>query len=123
MLGAEGFVWEFDPSFCQSCGGKCCTGDSGLIWIDDSEIAALAKYLNFEIEQFKEQFLFIYKGKFSIKEKPYKGGQACIFFDEKEQNCGIYEYRPKQCRSFPFWEHFKTNLEELKQECIGVKFL
>jgi len=45
-----------------------------------------------------------------------------LFFDEAQRNCGIYELRPKQCRSFPFWEYFKTHTKELEEECIGVKF-
>ncbi len=45
------------------------------------------------------------------------------FFDEKKLNCSIYEHRPKQCRTFPFWEYFKKNYNELEKECIGVKQL
>ncbi|QCD45134.1 YkgJ family cysteine cluster protein [Campylobacter mucosalis] len=123
MLKQDGFEWVFDPSFCDECGGKCCTGESGIIWINDSEIKALCEYLEFDEQEFKDKFLFTYKGKFSIKETPYKDGFACVFFDKEAKNCSIYEFRPAQCRSFPFWEHFKTNLQELKEECIGVKFL
>ena len=36
------FGFSFDASACERCGGKCCTGESGYIWIDESEIAALA---------------------------------------------------------------------------------
>ncbi|CUU75212.1 Uncharacterised protein [Campylobacter hyointestinalis] len=28
----DGFKYGFDPSFCQICGGKCCTGESGYIY-------------------------------------------------------------------------------------------
>lgn len=123
MLKSDGFNWEFDPGFCEQCGGKCCTGESGLIWINDNEIAALAKYFGISYEDFKQKYLFLYNGKFSIKEKRFNDGYACVFFDENNKNCSIYELRPTQCRSFPFWDYFKTNLKELKEECIGVKFL
>ena len=95
----SGFDFSFDESKCASCGGKCCVGESGYI------------------------FLFKVGTKFSIKEKPYENGFACVFFDEKNKNCGVYEFRPSQCRSFPFWEHFKDNFDELEQECIAVKRL
>ncbi|MCR4942335.1 MAG: YkgJ family cysteine cluster protein [Campylobacter sp.] len=118
----DGFCFEFDPSFCKDCGGKCCTGESGYIWINDTEISALSKHFELCEDEFKKLFLFKENNKFSIKEKPYKDGFACVFFDERNKNCAIYEFRPTQCRTFPFWSHFKQNLKELQEECIGVKF-
>ena len=43
-----------------------------------------------------------------------------FFFDEIKKNCSVYEARPNQCKSFPFWDYFKDNYEELEKECIGV---
>ena len=119
----SGFDFSFDESKCASCGGKCCVGESGYIWINEDEIANLSEFLGFSKEKFKELFLFKVGTKFSIKEKPYENGFACVFFDEKNKNCGVYEFRPAQCRSFPFWEHFKEHFDELEQECIAVKHL
>lgn len=121
MIKQDGFDYEFDPKKCDECGGKCCTGESGYIWIDENEIKKLSEYLGYKPELIKEIFLEKFDNRYSIKEKPYQNGWACIFFDEKNKNCSIYEYRPKQCRSFPFWEYFKTNYKELEMECIGVK--
>ncbi len=123
MIRQDGFNYEFDSNKCDECGGKCCTGESGYIWISEDEIRSLGEYLGYKTELIKEIFLEKFGNRYSIKEKPYKGGLACIFFDEKNKNCSIYEYRPNQCRSFPFWEHFKRNFKELERECIGVKQL
>ena len=123
MIRQDGFNYEFDSSKCDECGGKCCVGESGYIWISEDEIRSLGEYLGYKTELFKEIFLEKFGNRYSIKEKLYKGGLACIFFDEKNKNCSIYEYRPNQCRSFPFWEHFKGNFKELERECIGVKQL
>ncbi len=123
MIRQDGFNYEFDSNKCDECGGKCCTGESGYIWISEDEIRSLGEYLGYKTELIKEIFLEKFGNRYSIKEKPYKGGFACIFFDEKNKNCSIYEYRPNQCRSFPFWEHFKRNFKELERECIGVKQL
>ncbi|MBE3605502.1 YkgJ family cysteine cluster protein [Campylobacter sp. RM13119] len=119
----DGFEWEFDPSFCEECGGKCCTGESGYIWIDEGESRLLAEHLGLNEDEFKEKFLIKVGKKFSIKEKSHEDGYACVFFDEINKNCSIYEFRPSQCRSFPFWDYFRKNLGELERECIGVKFL
>ena len=123
MIRQDGFNYEFDSSKCDECGGKCCTGESGYIWISEDEIRSLGEYLGYKTELFKEIFLEKFGNRYSIKEKLYKGGLACIFFDEKNKNCSIYEYRPNQCRSFPFWGRFKRNFKELERECIGVKQL
>ena len=123
MIRQDGFNYEFDSSKCDECGGKCCVGESGYIWISEDEIRSLGEYLGYKTELFKEIFLEKFGNRYSIKEKLYKGGLACIFFDEKNKNCSIYEYRPNQCRSFPFWERFKRNFKELERECIGVKQL
>ncbi|MFB1032365.1 MAG: YkgJ family cysteine cluster protein, partial [Aliarcobacter cryaerophilus] len=31
------------------------------------------------------------------------------------------DYRPTQCRTFPFWEYFKNNEKEVYKECPAIK--
>lgn len=121
ILKQDGFSYSFDSSKCDECGGKCCTGESGYIWINRREMDELAKFLGISLAELKDRYLSEFKRGFSIKEREYEGGYACVFFDMANKNCSIYEARPFQCRSFPFWEYFKENLEELKEECIGVR--
>lgn len=119
----DGFNYKFNPAKCEKCGGKCCTGESGYIWVSDSEIANLSKFLGLEVEVFKKRYLDKFGLRYSIKEISFNGGYACCFFDKKALNCSIYDYRPNQCRTFPFWDYFKTNYKELERECIGVERL
>ncbi|QKG29423.1 MULTISPECIES: YkgJ family cysteine cluster protein [unclassified Campylobacter] len=123
MIRQDGFDYEFDFTKCSECGGKCCTGESGYIWISPNEISALAGYLSLDEGEFRNKFLEKHGYKFSIKEKIYNGGYACIFFNESEKNCSIYEFRPKQCMSFPFWDYFKNHFDELERECVGIRRL
>lgn len=120
ILKCDGFSYEFDSSKCDSCGGKCCTGESGYIWINDSEMKALADFLSISKDELISKYLIKVKYKYSIKESEYQNGYACVFFDRANKNCSIYHCRPSQCKSFPFWDYFKNNLKELKEECIGV---
>lgn len=76
------FGFSFDASACERCGGKCCTGESGYIWIDESEIAALAVKFKILPARLKEIYLQKIGAKFSVKEKPFEDGLACVFFDE-----------------------------------------
>lgn len=123
MLRRSGFEYEFDYTKCAECGGKCCTGESGYIWINKAEISALAEHFKLNESEFIDKFLEKYGYRFSLKEKVYEGGYACIFFDEINKNCSIYELRPKQCASFPFWDYFKNYFDELEKECVGIRLL
>ena len=119
MIKVDGYDYVFDENACKSCGGRCCTGESGYIFINDAEIERLANHLNISKSDFIDTYLYKVGFRYSIKEKVYKDGYACVFF---ENGCSVYKCRPTQCRTFPFWEYFKTNKEELKKECPGIKF-
>lgn len=118
----EGFEFGFDGSACARCEGKCCTGESGYIFADQDEVERLRVFLGLCNEEFTERYLRRVGMRYSFKECEFENGFACVFFDTQHKRCNIYELRPKQCRSFPFWEYFKKHKEELKKECIGVCF-
>lgn len=122
MLNNPNYPFSFDENACKNCGGRCCTGESGFIWINDTEISALARYFGLSNDRLKNTFMIKINGRYSLIEKPYENGYACVFFDEKSKNCSIYELRPAQCKSFPFWHYFLENLDELKEQCPGICF-
>ncbi len=120
ILKKDGYNFSFNSQKCDECGGKCCTGESGYIWISPIESKKIADFLGMEFEEFKKNYLMKVGFKFSLKEKMFKDGYACIFFDEQKLQCGIYELRPSQCKTFPFWEYYKTRIDEVENECIGI---
>ncbi|MBD3794393.1 MAG: YkgJ family cysteine cluster protein [Epsilonproteobacteria bacterium] len=115
----EGYDFAFNPHACDACGGACCTGSSGYIWVKYEEIRAIASLLDLEVDEFAFRFLKKVNHRYSIIEKQIATDNfACIFFENGK--CNIYEARPRQCRTFPFWEQFKNNIQEVKQECQGI---
>lgn len=120
MIRKDGFKYSFDESKCEACGGKCCTGESGYIFVNVAEMETIAKYLNVNIDEFAEKYARKIGSKFSLIEKPHKSGKACIFFNEDNNKCNIYDVRPNSCRTFPFWDIFKNNPECAQRECMGV---
>jgi len=121
IVKKEGYHYGFTPSACASCGGACCTGESGYIWIKYPEIEKMAEFLELTIEEFATMYLKKVKHRYSLIEKRLdEESYACIFFDEPIKQCTVYSVRPLQCRTFPFWETFKGNLTELKKECPGI---
>jgi Fe-S-cluster containining protein len=118
----EGYDFTFDGSLCALCQGNCCIGESGYIWISKEEIVKLAQFLNQSVEEFASKHLIKVGYKYSIKEREVAtNNYACDFFDLEKKQCSVYEFRPSQCRTFPFWEYFKTNKEEVFKECLAVQ--
>ncbi|MBR2495195.1 YkgJ family cysteine cluster protein [Helicobacter sp.] len=122
MTTKAGFDFGFDGSACKSCGGRCCVGESGYIFLTLKEVESIAAFLGVEFEKFVLHYVKKVGYRFSLIEKSYEDGFACVFFDTQKKQCGIYETRPAQCRTFPFWEGFqsKSELTELCALCPGV---
>ncbi len=121
MLEHKEYSYKFDENICATCEGNCCIGESGYIWINNNEIITLAKYLNITIEELQDTYIFKVGYKYSLKERQLsKNNYACVFFDIEKKQCSIYEARPIQCRTFPFWEYFKNNIKEVKEECPAI---
>lgn len=116
----DGFSFSFDSSFCDSCGGRCCTGESGYIWLNAEDLERFCAGLSLAPTEFIERFCIRVQRRISLAETPYQDGFACVFFDPIKKQCSAYDLRPSQCRSFPFWSHFKRDFAALSSECPGV---
>ncbi|HMP89064.1 MAG TPA: YkgJ family cysteine cluster protein [Kiritimatiellia bacterium] len=102
---------------CTGC-GMCCTGDSGTIFVNDREADEIAAHLGLTREAFLNEYAYPVKKGHSIKEK--ENGD-CIFLRGKL--CGIYEVRPTQCRTFPFWPEVlrsEKRWNETAKSCEGI---
>ncbi|MBN2579238.1 MAG: YkgJ family cysteine cluster protein [Pirellulales bacterium] len=103
---------------CTGC-GDCCTGAPGYVWVNKKEIQTMAEALGITISVFEEHFVRRVGVRKSLIERP---NGDCIFFSGKQRNCRVYEARPLQCRTFPFWT---SNLrsekawKELSAHCPG----
>jgi len=114
------FPYDFDGKICKTCRGKCCRGFGGYVWISINEIKMIAAASKMDVELFAGKFVRRVQGRFSLTEKIINGEHFCCFFDRIDCICTIYHNRPHQCRTFPFWNKFKTNFQELLLECPGV---
>ena len=121
IIRKDGYNYAFDQKACETCEGNCCIGESGHIWVLVQKIPEMASFLNIDEESFIKHYLEKVGYRFSIKEKVVAPGEYdCIFFDREKKRCAIYPVRPVQCRTFPFWDYFKDNEEELRAECPGI---
>jgi Fe-S-cluster containining protein len=85
---------------CTGC-GDCCTGAPGFVWVKADEIAALAAQVGLDAETFEDQYVRRVGVRKSLKE--FSNGD-CVFFDNQSRHCTVYDARPRQCRTWPFWD-------------------
>jgi Fe-S-cluster containining protein len=98
---------------CTQC-GDCCTGDPGYVWVNREEIAALAGELALSVAEFEKRFV----RKIGIRKSliEYANGD-CVFFDGHARKCTVYNARPRQCRTWPFWKSNVNSPEAWQQTC------
>jgi Fe-S-cluster containining protein len=106
---------------CTEC-GKCCTGQAGFVWVTNEEIAAMAKVMHLSEQTFKIKYVRNRNNRLALVEKKNEaGGYDCIFL--KNKKCQIYQARPKQCQTFPWWKENLNTPESWKlaaQDCEGI---
>lgn len=83
---------------CTGC-GKCCTGPSGFVYISNPDLERLASYLQISQWEFILNYTKRVDGMLVLLDRP--GTHDCIFL--KDNRCSVYEGRPTQCRTFPWW--------------------
>ena len=85
---------------CTQC-GDCCTGSPGYVWVNKEEIEALAALLQLDIDEFERRYVRRVGIRKSLIEFP---NGDCIFLHSESRTCQVYEARPRQCRTWPFWD-------------------
>jgi Fe-S-cluster containining protein len=98
---------------CSQC-GDCCTGAPGFVWVVQEEINALAAAKGMSVDDFEAKYIRKVGIRRSLTE--YASGD-CVFFDGKTRKCTVYEARPRQCKTWPFWDSNLRSPETWKQTC------
>ncbi len=74
----------------------------------------MADRLEIGIQEFRDLYTRKIGIRFSLKELP---NCDCVFFDGEKRTCNIYEARPRQCRTWPFWDSNLKTPEAWQQTC------
>ena len=112
---------------CTSC-GKCCRVD-GDVWLAPEEVERIITHLGYDdtdrdasIDHFRKRYV-------RAELTPSDGDQsqswmclkrkegACVFLDQGGQ-CSIYDVRPVQCSTYPFWPSLLKNKEAWEDESV-----
>lgn len=98
---------------CTQC-GACCSGEPGYVWVEDSEIDAMAEDLGLPFDTFERRYVRLVGKSKSLTEYP---DGDCILLDPKTRKCTVYGSRPIQCRTWPFWNSNLDKKKDWKETC------
>lgn len=120
MAGISKEVWYSDGLRfeCTQC-GDCCSGSEGYVWVNQEEIDGMANRIGMDSVAFEERFVKRVGVRRSLKERP---GGDCVLLDPQTRKCTAYEERPRQCKTWPFWQSNIRTPEawaEAAQACPG----
>ncbi len=104
---------------CTQC-GNCCTGAPGVVWVNEDEIQQIAEYLDKPIGEIRLMHTRPARGAVSLTE--FANGD-CTFLDPETRGCRVYPVRPRQCRTWPFWDSNLASPADWKhaqQTCPGM---
>lgn len=98
---------------CTQC-GDCCTGAPGYVWVNKDEIVGLAAERGLDVAEFERQYVRRVGIRLSLVEHP---NGDCVFFDGQTRRCTVYNARPRQCRTWPFWQSNLRTPEAWQETC------
>lgn len=104
---------------CRQC-SKCCRHESGLVLLSKADLLKLCNITTMTESEFLLKYCRVVnyqnENHVSLIEKDNKD---CVFWQD---GCSVYEARPLQCKSYPFWERILDPLawQEESQSCIGI---
>jgi len=110
---------------CKRC-SACCRFEAGYVFLSREDVSLLCRTLNMPYADFEETYcrwVPAENGKYQLSLKE-KQNYDCVFWSSKYGGgCLVYETRPLQCRTFPFWGSVmkdKKSWKRTAQDCPGI---
>lgn len=99
--------------------GRCCMsrGKYGYVYLSFSDRRRLASHFKIPLSEFTARYTIKTDGLYELK----YADKDCPFL--KDNRCNVYEARPWQCRTWPFWpENLNSSVwnEEIAPYCPGI---
>jgi len=106
---------------CVKC-SSCCRGAPGYVFLSKSDLARLLDCLHLDFPRFFRDYCTLVDSGIGLSVSlAEKDNYDCVFWSDR--GCSIYDSRPVQCSTYPFWSNIVDSPEEWKSEsarCPGI---
>ncbi|MEI6388984.1 MAG: YkgJ family cysteine cluster protein [Spirochaetota bacterium] len=107
---------------CARC-SSCCTGEPGHVFLSSSDLRRLSAVFGLPEQAFFERYCrLIDLGDCHAVSLTERSDNACEFWGD--EGCTVYEARPVQCSTYPFWSTILASKESWNDEagnCPGMR--
>ncbi|MBN1408373.1 MAG: YkgJ family cysteine cluster protein [Calditrichaceae bacterium] len=103
---------------CQPDCANCCKLSNGFVFLTEKEALKIAENLAISEDEFLQYFTRIIDDQICLVNGE---DEHCVFLENHK--CNIYEVKPLQCRTYPFWPEnlkSKSRWQLTCNECPGV---
>ena len=112
--------WNQGIRFECQLSGNCCTsrGEYGYVYLTRKDRKNLAEFFKMTTREFTTKYCARTDGFYHLVEN---GSPECIYLSEKK--CTVYDARPTQCRTWPFWPENMSAKKwsgDIQSLCPGV---
>lgn len=113
--------WREGVRFQCQGSGQCCTshGEYGFVFLTKEDRKRFAAFFKMRSSEFTKKYCEKTGEAWRLKED--SKNSDCGFL--KDKRCSVYQARPSQCRTWPFWPEVmnaKTWKKEIVSFCPGV---
>ncbi len=101
----------------------CCAGEPGYVFLSDNDIENICEATGLNLMQVRQAYVRDFVSEKGIHHDVLReySNAKCVFLGES--GCMIYQHRPMQCRTYPFWSRIVESLEKWESEgamCPGI---
>ncbi len=113
--------WREGVRFQCQGSGKCCTshGEFGFVYLTKEDRKRFAEHFKMRSGEFTKKYCEKDGEVWRLKDNDKN--PDCLFLKNKQ--CSVYQARPSQCRTWPFWPEVmnaKSWASEIVSFCPGV---
>ncbi len=103
---------------CTQC-SRCCRHDPGYVFLSPADCSAIADFLGISCNELVASRCrkVVLGGGLTMVSLLEKENHDCTFWNNAE-GCTVYEARPVQCRTYPFWASAVEDWESWNREAV-----
>ena len=107
--------------FCTQC-SRCCRHDAGYVFLSRLDLSRLIAFVGECEADFIDRYcIWVPFGQGAHLSLREQANHDCVFW--RDGGCQVYDGRPFQCRSYPFWRNTlerREYWESEANECPGI---